>query len=309
MILHQEADELAYRVAFGCEKQAYKVHNKHTGLCDDYENLFTKTEIINLQKEDGLLLEEDYTIEGYKIIDDETKAGMNLDSYIQSLFEVEIKENNLVKTVDEVKLWLSPSNHSNFRYKIAEIPGSRGTGYKAGRGEKPVYLQFIRDLLINDYKAIEIQGYEADDALGIHSGNDVILSHIDKDINMIPGWHYNHVKIETYYIDDQKWFIKLDDKKKPICNATMNFYFQLLTGDSTDNIPGIAGLGPVKACQLLQNCKDERECFEIVREKYIEYYSLQYADEALAECASLLWIVRSEGEIGELYLKNKGFLK
>ncbi len=307
MINHVESDEVAYRCAFSCEKQGYLIHNLNDKTTEDIENLFTKTEIVKLQKEDGLELDKDYELEGYKIIEDETKAALNVDNYIKSLWEGPELSNHKLKVTD-VKLWLSPSDHSNFRYALANTAGPKGVGYKAGRGEKPVHLQFIRNLLIDEYGAQEIKGFEADDALGLYSGHGTILSHIDKDINMIPGWHYDHVNFNSYYNDDSSWFISLNDKKKPICNATMNFYYQLLLGDPTDNIPGISKCGPVGAVKLLQFANSEQEAYDIVREEFIKQYTLEHADRILQECADLLFICRVEGETGSCYLRNKGFI-
>ncbi len=47
-----------------------------------------------------------------------------------------------------------------------------------------------------------------------------------------------------------------------------NFYTQLLTGDTSDNIKGIAGIGPVKAKKALAECFTEQEMFSTVREMY-----------------------------------------
>ncbi len=56
---------------------------------------------------------------------------------------------------------------------------------------------------------------------------------IDKDLDMIRGWHYNFIKDKKYFIDDQQ--------------AIKHFYTQILTGDRVDNIIGLRGIGPKKA--------------------------------------------------------------
>jgi 5'-3' exonuclease len=122
---------------------------------------------------------------------------------------------------------------------------------------------------------------EADDAIGIRAyslgENDYIICSIDKDLDNLRGHHYNFVKNEHYYIAESQ--------------AIKNFYRQLLTGDRTDNIPGLAGIGPKKAEKILQDCETEQELYKAVLEAYkgdIDY---------LTEQGQLLWIRRKDNEL------------
>ena len=80
--------------------------------------------------------------------------------------------------------------------------------------------------MINEYDAELQVGQEADDALSIAA---CTLGHgiatIDKDLDGCPGWHYNWAKENIYYVTEVE--------------ANRFFYTQMLTGDSTDNIPGL----------------------------------------------------------------------
>jgi 5'-3' exonuclease len=58
-----------------------------------------------------------------------------------------------------------------------------------------------------------------------------------------------------------------------------------------DNIPGLRGIGPVKAEKILKDCKNERQLFAAVLESYEDNLEL------LTERAQLLWIRRKAGEI------------
>ena len=52
-VMNVEADEIAYRAAFACQKQGYKLHPAH-GVIIDYANEFTKTQIVAEElKNDG----------------------------------------------------------------------------------------------------------------------------------------------------------------------------------------------------------------------------------------------------------------
>lgn len=131
---------------------------------------------------------------------------------------------------DEFKLYLSGDD--NFRYKI-------DPNYKANRKDKtrPLWLEPIREFLANEWEAVVVSGYEADDAIGIHLTDDHVVCSIDKDLLQLPGRHYNFVKGEFYYITPEQ--------------GEFNFWTLMLTGDISDNIPGVAGIGPVKAGRAL----------------------------------------------------------
>jgi hypothetical protein len=301
MILNQEADEIGYRCAFACQKQGYIWHGKKT---IDLKGKFTKTQIKKFFTTKGKELDRDYTLEPYAIIEEEHIVTYTLDRMIEKLYAIDIPK---VGKVDKVNLWLSPSDGSNFRYGVANIPGSKGHGYKAGRPPKPHYLGFIRNRLIEKWGAKEIFGYEADDALGIYQNDGTIASHIDKDINMIPGHHYNHVTGEYYHVPTGLGSLTYDSGKL-IGRGIIFFYAQLITGDATDNIPGIPKMGPKKAYDLLHPCSTERDCYEQVYKLYTEYYGVDNATQAISEVADLLFIVRSDRLIGRQYLSHRGWL-
>lgn len=320
MILVAEADEIAYRCAFACEKQAYKVHYSN-GYTHDYRDEYTKTTLTKVLEED-IITESTYTIEGYKILDPEEFAYNTVDGYMHKLQY--LQDGRLpTASISKVELWLSPSDNSNFRHNVVNIAGRKGLGYKAGRGQKPQYLGLIRQYLKDKYGAREIKGFEADDALGCR-GNALkakcILCHQDKDINMIDNcWHYNHVTGELYWIPKglgEVWYDK--DKKKGIGRGRLYFYVQLLTGDDTDNIAPCynpdkahyskpAAFSDKTAIELLEGITKEQEAFNVVKDIY-EYTYKDMWQEALEENADLLWICRSRQQTGRQYLKHKGFI-
>src|SRR5512143_417281 len=138
-------------------------------------------------------------------------------------------------------IYLSGSN--NFRQKIYPA-------YKANRKqEKPKHFNALRNYLIKVEQAQVAEGQEADDALGIaqHRAerDTTIICSLDKDLLMVEGWHYNWRRDETVEVT------KLEGLR--------NFYRQLLTGDTTDNIPGIYGVGSKKAEAMLAGCEFEED--------------------------------------------------
>ena len=138
----------------------------------------------------------------------------------------------------------------NFRREIAP-------SYKANRpDERPAHWQAVREFLVTHHKAEICNGHEADDQLGIQQdkerGTTVICS-IDKDLLQIPGRHYNFVK---------KTFQEIG-----IDEGLEYLYLQSLIGDRSDNIIGVAGIGPVKAAQALDGLLPE-EWYNKCRELY-----------------------------------------
>lgn len=209
---------------------------------------------------------------------------------------------SLKMVADSLMFWLSPADGSNFRFKSATIKGPCGQGYKAGRQPKPKLHGLIRNYFKSQYNAMEIQGYEADDALGMCQSSGCVLSHIDKDIDMIPGWHYNYIKKELYHHEDDFGDLELEGKKLKGSNYKF-FYSQLLTGDRVDNIPGIKGVGPKKVFDLLFSTKNHGEALAVVT----NCYKRQYRDfwrEALLEVSDLLWICRKPQQTGKIIVNE-----
>lgn len=168
--------------------------------------------------------------------------------------------------------YLTGSN--NFRYQV-------NPDYKGNRKGKPdpIYRQDANAYLVTEFGAIVTDGYEADDALGIDAtrgGSETIICTIDKDLLMIPGHHYNWRKNE--FID-----------VSPL-DALRCFYRQLITGDRTDNLFGIAGLGPVKSGRIINDLTDEEDMFQAVQALYSD-------DKRLLMNGQCLWIMREENQL------------
>lgn len=178
---------------------------------------------------------------------------------------------------DDAIYFLTSTDRSNFRYELAKtLP------YKGNRVQpKPRHYESIRNYLQSNYDTILVTGQEADDAIGIYQCNadedTTIIVSIDKDLDMIPGWHYNFVKEEKYFVD--------------IDQALRNFYMQILIGDTSDNISGAKGVGKVRAKKYIDACLTEEDMWATC-EKYYEGDTAR-----LLENAQLLWIRRKEDEI------------
>jgi 5'-3' exonuclease len=154
--------------------------------------------------------------------------------------------------------------------------------YKANRKDKPKpkYLEDCRKFLLDEYKAVVCNGYEADDYLGFSQTEDSIIFTNDKDLQMIPGHHFNPITNKYTEVSE------LDGLK---C-----FYRQMLIGDTSDNIKGIDKIGPVKAAKLIDHLETEEEMYEVVFDLYTN--SDTTFNERFWMNADCLWIWRKEGE-------------
>lgn len=161
--------------------------------------------------------------------------------------------------------------------------------YKGNRPDrKPMHFEAIKKYLIDKHGARVTQNaIEADDELGIQAcelwqTDTPVICTIDKDLDMIPGWHYNWDKGTTQLIDHEQ--------------ANWNFYRQLLIGDSTDNIPGCPGIGPKKAEKILTGLMLEQDLYEACCNTYESALNHQaHWKEYMGEQANLLWIQRERG--------------
>ena len=196
----------------------------------------------------------------------------------------------------DFKIYLTGKD--NFRYKV-------NPEYKAHRKEmrKPYHLQAAREYLVDVWGAMIVDGMEADDALGIAQDKQVtatikttVTASIDKDLHCFPGHHYtwaHHGKeAKLQFINESE--------------ARLNFYRQVLTGDTTDNIIGLKGIGPAKAKAITDSAKStsEADLYNQVLWAYVELEgnlcddlagAIKAASARVLFVAQQIWIMQEEG--------------
>ena len=161
--------------------------------------------------------------------------------------------------------------HPTFRHEMYE-------GYKAGRNPTPPELlsQFAdakECLSLMGIKVLELPGWEADDIQGTIAK----MAHGEKDT-------------ESYILSGDRDLLQLIDDKVTVLLATNSdtltmkrdeFYakyavepelfvdMKALMGDSSDNIPGVAGVGEKTAAGLIQNFGKLEDIYENIEDKRI----------------------------------------
>lgn len=188
----------------------------------------------------------------------------------------------------------------NFREERATIKP-----YKGNRSGKPKLYKEMRQWLQFKFNAEVVDGMEADDMLSViqtlEGDNSVIVSR-DKDLRITKGWHYGYEcgkqpEFPLTYIDELGYLEK-NSKGKVKGGGLTFFYFQMLLGDSTDNIQGVPKWGEKKAFDLLNDYQDDDNLmFFKVLEIYEQVYKDDYID-AFLENGDLLWMVNELKEDG-----------
>lgn len=182
---------------------------------------------------------------------------------------------------NESRLFLSGS--SNFRDGVATTAEYKGN---RDRAKRPKHYEAIKEHLQDRWGATVVEGYEADDAMGIAQclltaeHKDSVICSRDKDMLTIPGWHYNwKTRAFKEVSENESW---------------RNFYKQLLTGDRADNIIGLTGIGDKTAARILSYMHQPQDMLCEVGRQYIREFD--NPEDRLLENATLLYIHRKEND-------------
>lgn len=254
-----DADSIAYRAAAAAEKRVWYV----------FPNVdFGVDPLTSFQyKKDATQWADDNKIE-----DPQFKLVKEPEPIVNALHNAKEILNSILDEYAGCEYQLYLSSSENFRDALATIKP-----YKGNRDnlEKPYHLQAVRDYLLVNYGAEICEGYEADDAVSMaaYSDSSTVIVSIDKDLNNTPGTHYDWVKEEEYEVDEEE--------------AEYHFYFQMLAGDTVDNIAGVPRIGKKTAEKILKESKNFK-CTVGLK------YAIAYDDPeaAFEENARLLWMAR-----------------
>lgn len=200
----------------------------------------------------------------------------------------------LNERVNKERKWqgLEPLEYvPGFRYEIAKTKPYKGQR----KNPKPFHFYNIIAYLRSEYDVvIAREGLEADDLICAtqfrrkDGGAPTVICSRDKDLRICPGWHYSwecggQASIGPEYTDDIGWL------EGNIGYGKAFFYYQMLVGDSADNIPGLEGVGPARAKKLLEGCTTERDYFQAVKKAYKEKLG-EESKTFFMEQANLLWM-------------------
>lgn len=260
-----DGDVIAYRAGFATEKTKYLV----TDVLDLKKAKAFENAAAAKQFADSIVGNATVTW-SRKEAEPEDKALMICDVMIG---DIRARYGN-----DEPTVSVLLSGVGNFRNSIATRASYKGN--RAG-SVPPKHLSAIRDHLVTKWGAVLSAGEEADDLIGIAATADptAIICSIDKDLMQLPGRHYNFVTKEEVVVNPRE--------------ASINFYAQVLSGDAVDNVPGVDGIGPVKARAALEGAKSPYECWQRTVDVYQKVYGADGYVMAI-EAARLVFVRRQK---------------
>ena len=254
-----DGDSLVYTIGFASQKNIWQVYDVDQPELIHYENESKPLCLSYIEDQEGSL----------GVLDVCRRIEVSPVEHAFHSLKVIIQKIAQRAKANSYKIYLT--GKGNFRNDVATI-----MGYKHNRldAEKPALYQEIRDYLVQHHKATVVTGMEADDALSIVHARSVsgdpinvsndpnhpvyrhpdecIIAAIDKDLRNIPGKHINFDKRVAE--NDEYKFIVISEEE-----GRRAFWKQVLTGDSSDNILGIPGMGPKKADAVLDAVTSQSE--------------------------------------------------
>ena len=140
--------------------------------------------------------------------------------------------------------------------------------YKKHRKRKPVGFKALMNKALSHLDKSHLKYAEGDDVIAFYAEfwrghSDLVIASGDKDLDQISGRHMFFDKktddIITYVVTEEE--------------AIDNLHIQALMGDSADNIPGLEGIGKVKARKMVEENKKREQPLP-----WREHVAEQYGD-------------------------------
>ena len=185
---------------------------------------------------------------------------------LQSCVEHAVGKINLIleQTGCQGGVYLAFSASTKNTFRVTQVSES----YKANRANTryPVGIKEVKEILLESYLGEIGVEVEADDiVVSIYNPELHILCCMDKDIyNSVPGKHWNYYQrpsmsrmtkqgMKTYEAIPAQ-FVETSAE-----HAAYWPFYQCITGDSTDGIPGAKGIGPAKLKNYISIDKTPKE--------------------------------------------------
>lgn len=291
-----DADGLVYRVGFASQSSDYRVTVLNEA--DEVQDVIVVSgleEVRALEAElrDGERVELDHLVTEEPL---ENALGSTKRTLLSIEHALRVKHN---LSFDRMDLFLTGSE--NYRDQYARIRPYKGNRAKVSR---PVHYEAIRAYLINRWGATVVEGIEADDAVAtLAAAHDydperVCIVSPDKDLTTVPGRLYSPFRKGKKVPLDAMRILTPDQ-------ARVNFYRQMLVGDTTDNVLGCFKVGPKLAGTVVTMSQTEVESAQAVLDQFrasvlrpdCPYRDTHRPEEAMMETGILLHMQRKPGEI------------
>lgn len=274
-----DADELAYKVALKYEEVWYEVYK---------DDVLKWRYRLKEESAESIGTRDDLEIVRKRVELDPRGYEDDLDRLVSKIISD--------TTSTDTRLYLSGDN--NFRYDLSTLLPYKGT---RDDSTKPFHLKLVKDR-IRELGGESVDFLEADDMMSaaqtlnvIKGKHESIICSSDKDLRTVPGLNFNIGKGKVTNISNEE--------------ANYNFFYQLLIGDPTDNIPSPYGLGAVGATKFLEPLlgSSQLQYYNSIVPFYLNqlkrtgkdgkyktpWYIGQDINSILLEIGNLLWMRRS----------------
>lgn len=168
---------------------------------------------------------------------------------------------SIMRVINDVEEYFHVTNtyicikgNNNFRYKIYPQ-------YKSNRPPSPPIVAHLLQWLKDNHDAIPGTDFESDDVCYTMlkmTGFQAVVATPDKDFNQCPAIFFDYNKNTWKRITEE--------------DAVFNLCRQVLTGDSGDHIPGIVGIGPKKAENIIHRGMTTFGYLRAIYTAYKKYY-------------------------------------
>ena len=269
-ILLADMDVVSFRSAAAAETRAVEVIHKASNRSKIFT---TRTAFKDFLKAKNF----EYKVDDYEFIDIQSEEDI---SHPLHSMKMQVKKMKEIIKPDETRLFIGGS--CNFRDNLPLLEK-----YKSNRSGslRPVHLEECREFASRGMGAEVVNGCEVDDALYyvgkkyLEKGYKVVLATIDKDSHWHEGFHIFNFTKE----DELPWLVPefgelwVGKDKKVKGKGFLWFTFQLAYGDRVDGlnpmqVAGIKGFGEISVYEILKDCKTKQEAFDVVVNKYREWY-------------------------------------
>lgn len=247
-----DADSAVYACGFICEKK------EHYGILDG-KLIFTTD---NKNKYNKWLKEQPHpdqiTHDFTETLLPFSEAKVAVDGWVKQLMQLSCCTRYVV---------LLTKGGSCFRTHLATLKKYKGNRDKL---TKPTYYDKVREYLFSKYKAKVYVKWEADDTARMSQekveakDEYCVIANIDKDLEQIACLHVNP--------NNKDWGVYQVTEM----DGAYSFYKQMLMGDTSDNIPGLKGVGAKSAEKMLADCTTPAELCSRVHTEYIKHFGAKH---------------------------------
>jgi DNA polymerase I len=199
---------------------------------------------------------------------------------------------------------------SGLSYRTEQYPGYKATREKLSSELEADFNQSVKrtEQLLGAYRipVVKREGYEADDVIGtlaaqgVSAGLNVVIVSGDKDFQQLIGphvWLLNPGRGGPGAIEEQWVGLGNERTRLGVAPSQVTDYLALV-GDSVDNVPGVRGIGPKTAVELIKEFGSLEEILnrttEIKKERIRQAIEEQAAN---ARLSKLLVTIRKDVDV------------